>query len=69
MCCCGVNLNSKSFKQSPILPIKIPKTHIDNNKLKRWYNSTDLEIAKGMNPHYKIFSGDSENIVSVFLSR
>lgn len=49
-----------------IQAIKPPNTVVDGislNDVSGWHIPTDIEIAKGINPHFKIVPGDSEQCI------
>jgi len=48
-----------------VTPISPPNVEINGVVLgtNGWYNPTDLEIAKGVNPHYKILPSDSQKCI------
>lgn len=50
--------------QQPNAVIAVLGNEINLNSVGGWYNPTDYEIAKGMNPHFKIVSGDNEQCIA-----
>lgn len=50
--------------KQPDAVIAVLGNEINLNSVGGWYNPTDYEIAKGMNPHFKVVSGDSEMCIA-----
>ena len=64
----GLSYVEKSILQDMknVQAIKPPNAIIDGidlNKVSGWHVPSDIEIAKGVNPHFKIVSGDSEQCI------
>jgi len=55
--------SSSSFSSSKFAPPKVVIDNIDLSKVGGWYVPTDAEIAKGMNPNFKVVEGDSHACV------